>query len=109
MRRRSLRGGLGFDPRLRIGRLQDRLFVAGPLAEHAVEPEPDKHRDQREDDDNGQNITFSLVIRTNIMRVRHRFKDRRLARSRHCTLFDRLLGARQQRTRRPSGSPTFRI
>jgi hypothetical protein len=43
-----------FDSRIRVGRLEDRLFVAGPLTEHGIEPKADEQSDKRENNDDGQ-------------------------------------------------------
>ena len=39
---------------LGIGRLQDRLLMAGALAQHAVQPKADEQGNEREDDNGGQ-------------------------------------------------------
>ena len=56
--RRRLRAGAWtaarLDPRVGVGGLQDRLFMAGALAEHGIEPKADEQGDQGKDDDGGQ-------------------------------------------------------
>jgi len=41
---------------IRVCRFQDRLLMAGPLAEDGIEPEADKQCNQRKDHDNGQSL-----------------------------------------------------
>ena len=48
------------DPGIGVGRLQDRLLMAGALAEHGIEPEADKERNEREDDDDGQGLVLMM-------------------------------------------------
>ena len=43
------------------------LLVAGALAQYAVEAEPDKESNQREDDDNGQALRSYSKRNTNIV------------------------------------------
>ena len=52
------------DARVGVGRLEDRLLllVAGALAEHAVEAQPDEQGDEGEDDDDGQGGPILLRV-----------------------------------------------
>ena len=73
----------GLDSRVGVGRLENRLLcMPGALAEHAVQAKADEERNQRENDDDGQRLRFQiLIVPTNIMRARARFKARATSRA----------------------------